>query len=186
MMPKKPTPPALQVLFEPWQDTDEGPWDREGPEAFAGWYWFDALDEDGSLKPHGYRAYLSGCTVCRRADDNPRAHWNVANDAPSYMGTRKVRHCGTWKAVEKIVKAFGGWKSVHYVELAEHEGLRWQSLQGRAFRNCRTCAGAGFTRAHKFALREDCTDCKGSGNEIAIGPKLPDRHGMTDAQRRMR
>jgi len=186
MAKQTPKPPALQVLFEPWPDTDEGAWDREGSEAFAGWYWLDALDADGNLKPYGYRAYLSGCTVCRRADNNPRAHWLTSNDTPSAMGGKpRVRHCGTWKTIEKIVKTFGGWKRVHYVELPESEGLRWQSLQGRV-RGCRTCGGEGFVRAHKFALREDCNGCSGSGNEIAIGPKLPDRHGMTAAQLRKR
>jgi hypothetical protein len=181
MMAKAPKPAALQVLFEPWPASAGA--DREGYEVFAGQYLLDALEPDGSMKVCGFRAVVAGCTTCRRAPLDDKVHYPNLNDlAPD----KPKRRCPQWKKVEAIVKAFGGWKRVHYVELAEYEGLKYQSLQGRAYQNCRTCTGNGFTREHKFALRESCTDCNGSGNLIAIGPKLPDRWRMTDVQRRMR
>jgi hypothetical protein len=193
---RTPKPPALQVLFEPFPD-GEHPWNREGSEAFAGRYYFDALDAEGNLKPRGYRAVLDGCTVCRRHDDDPRKHWDVSNDLPNYMGTRKTRHCARWKLVETIVKAFGGWKRVHYVELAEYEGLQYQPIpqRRREVVACGVCGGTGYGEyidgTKGFA---DCPAGCGSytyrgRGEVQItyeGPVRPDRHAMTATQLRMR
>lgn len=201
---RTPKPPALQVLFEPFPD-GEHPWNREGPEAFAGRYYFDALDAEGNLKPRGYRAVLDGCTVCRRHDDDPRKHWNVSNDHPNYMGTRKTRHCARWKQVETIVKAFGGWKRVHYVELAEYEGLQYQPIpqRRREVAACGVCGGTGRGKLDEDVLHErkqgrlylpcDAPGCgswtyggRGEVRRVYEGPVRPDRHAMTATQLRMR
>lgn len=170
-------PPVLQVLWEPWPDTDEGAWERDGREAFAGTYWLDALEADGTFKPYGYRARLSGCTQCRRSDADPRAHWLVLNDME---GAKRSRSCPTWKTLEAVVKTFGGWKRVHYVELEAHEGLTWQGLQGRA-RNCWKCGGEWLS----IGWTSHCEVCRGF-NVPAIGPKRDDRMFVPDHQKRVR
>jgi hypothetical protein len=155
---RAPKPPTLQVLFEPFPDHADYRWDREGGEAFAGTYYLDALEPDGSLKVRGYRAMFVGCSGCRRSDTDPRAHWDMRND--SKRPGDKLRHCGKWKMLGSVVKAFGGWKAAHYVELAEHEGLQFHPVPRR--------------------YRDPVTD------ELYEGPVRPDRHGMTAAQLRKR
>lgn len=182
----KTRPLALQVLFEPWSDPEgEQPFQRgDGdPEVFAGTYWFDALDADGALKERGFRATFSGCTVCRRADDNPRAHWQVVNDMP---GTKRNRACGTWKDVCVIVKAFGGWKRTHYVELPVWEGLEYQPIPQRWRIPCdeRTCH-QGLMLDAAFD-RVVCVTCRGTGFVAHEGPIRPDRFAFSAEQRRIR
>jgi hypothetical protein len=194
---KTPKPPVLQVLFEPFPDHADYRWDREGGEAFAGNYWLDALDPDGSLKVRGYRVHFEGCSGCRRADDDPRAHWDMRNDDPGAFAPKKPRRCGKWALVEKIVKSFGGWKRVHYVELAEYEGLSWQPIPHRRYviEKCPVCEGTGY--GGYIDGTEGFADCaagcgsytyQGRGEVKAVyqGPVRPDRHAMTGAQRRVR
>lgn len=185
----KTRPPVLQVLFEPWPDPEgEEPFRRgDGdPEVFAGTYWFDALDADGNLKDRGFRATFSGCTLCRRADDNPRAHWPTVNDQPPGFGLKRKRLCGTWKDIERVVKAFGGWKWTHYVELPAWEGLEYQPIPQRRRTPCdeRTCH-QGLMLDASFN-RVVCVTCRGTGFVAHEGPIRPDRFALSAEQRRMR
>lgn len=176
-----PKPPALQVLFEPWAEGDTPiRWDAQ--EAFAGVYWIDALDADGRFVPRGFRAQVTGCTTCYRHADNSRVHWPDLNTFPD---RKKMMKCPQWKRVEAIVKAFGGWKRTHYVELIEHEGLQWQPIPDRR-QMCPGCGGAGFLRVGRFGERHDCETCKARKFVSLIGPIRPDRSGMSEVQQRMR
>jgi hypothetical protein len=160
-MPKKPTHPLLQVLFEPWPASAGA--NRDGYEVFAGRYLLDALDESGEFKVRGFRAVVAGCTTCRRSDADARVHWPDLNDlAPD----KPKRKCPQWKTVEAIVKSFGGWKRVHYVELAKHDGLGYQPVPQRQ-------------RVRNYPDNSD----KWVAYE---GPVRPDRHAMSAEQRRMR
>ena len=205
-MPKKPTHPLLQVLFEPWPASAGA--DREGYEVFAGHYLLDALDENGDFIDRGFRAVVAGCTTCRRAPLDARVHWPNLNDlAPD----KPKRRCTQWKTVEAIVKSFGGWKRVHYVELAENEGLGYQPIpqRRREIVKCPACDGTGLGPLDTDALskwyetrsREDeariyppCeAGCASYGyrskGEVLVkyeGPVRPDRHAMSAEQRRMR
>lgn len=129
-MPKT-KPLALQVLFEPFPNpaADGYTWNRDGAEVFAGNYWIDALDADGRFIERGFRAQVTGCTTCYRHAEDTRAHWPNLNTFPN---RKKMIRCPKWKRVEAIVKAFGGWKHVHYVELREYEWLRWQPIPQRS------------------------------------------------------
>lgn len=207
-MPKQPAVATLQVLWEPWPDTDEGVWNRSGYEAFAGTYWLDALEKDGTFRNRGYRAKVSGCTTCRREESDPRAHVPNINDLKPKGPQRK---CPTWKTVEAVVKAFGGWKKVHYVELESHEGLAYQPVpqRRREIVKCPACGGTGLGPMDTEALsqwyetrsREDeariyppcAAGCASYGyrskGEVLLkyeGPLRPDRHAMSEVQRRMR
>lgn len=203
-MPKKPAVPVLQVLFEPWPDPVEGSPFKRGdrdPEVFAGTYWFDALNPDGTFINRGFRATLSGCTVCRRSDKDPKAHWQVANDMPN---TKTTRPCGTWRHVEAIVKGFGGWKRVHYAELAANEGLGYQPIpqRRRVIEACPVCEGTGLGktieqdasgRISKRIFPPCDAGCGsytyGGRGEVQIsyeGPVRADRHSMTEDQKRIR
>lgn len=192
MMAKRPTHPLLQVLFEPWPASAGA--DREGYEVFAGHYLLDALDENGEFIDRGYRAVVAGCTTCRRSPLDDKVHYPNLNDlAPN----KPKRKCSQWKTVEAVVKNFGGWKRTHYVELAAHEGLKYQPVQRRrrVIEKCPACDGSGY--AGWDADMKDFVKCdagcgtytqRGRG-EVQItyeGPVRPDRHGMTDVQRRMR
>lgn len=146
---KRPAHPLLQVLFEPWPASAGA--DREGYEVFAGTYYLDALEASGELKVLGFRASVAGCTTCRRSPLDERVHWPNLNDLAQ---DKPKRRCPQWETVEAIVKAFGGWKRAHYVELPENEGLGYQPVPQR--------------------------------HRVVEGPMRPDRHGMTDAQRRIR
>ena len=190
---RTPKPPALQVLFEPFPDGDE-PWDREGSEAFAGRYYFDALEPSGEMKVRGFRAIVAGCTTCRRDEKDSRVHVPNINDLKK---DEPRRRCPQWKQVEVIVKAFGGWKRVHYVELAEYEGLQYQPIpqRRREVTTCEVCRGTGYggyiDGTKGFA---DCpAGCgsytyrgRGEVQRVYEGPVRPDRHGMTATQLRMR
>lgn len=207
MMARATKPPAVQVLFEPWPDSA---WEigRSEYEVFAGQYLIDALDGDGSLKVRGFRAVVAGCTTCRRSDKDERVHWPDLNDLKPNAPKRR---CPQWKKVEAIVKSFGGWKAAHYVELAESEGLTYQPVPQRrcVIEKCPACDGTGLgpldtdalsqwyeTRAKADADRihppcgAGCASYtyKGRG-EVQItfeGPVRPDRHAMSEVQRRMR
>jgi hypothetical protein len=191
---KTPKPPALQVLFEPWPASAGA--DRDGYEAFAGHYLLDALEPSGDFKVRGFRAVVAGCTTCRRDEKDPRVHVPNINDLKK-DGPR--RRCPQWKRVESIVKAFGGWKLAHYAELDANEGLRYQPIpqRRREIVPCETCGGTGYARpvvvngkVHIPACGSECGSYGyGTKGEVQItyeGPVRPDRHGMTDAQRRMR
>ena len=195
MTKQTPKPPVLQVLFEPWPASANA--DREGYEVFAGQYLIDALDESGAFKARGFRAVVQGCTTCRRSDKDARVHWPNINDlAPE----KPKRRCPQWKKVERIVKAFGGWKRVHYVELAEHEGLAYQHIpqRKRVIEQCPSCGGTGLGKLNLASkpghLYDKCDagcgaytyDGRGEVQVSYEGPVRPDRHGMTAAQRRMR
>jgi hypothetical protein len=194
-MPKKPTFPTLQVLFEPWPASAGA--DREGYEVIAGQYLLDALNESGEFKVRGFRAVVAGCTTCRRSPLDDKVHYPNLNDlAPD----KPKRRCPQWKRVEAIVKAFGGWKRVHYVELAEHEGLGYQPVpqRRRVIEPCPVCEGTGLGKLDlslpNNRLYGPCeAGCGsygyGTRGEVQItyeGPVRPDRHAMTDAQRRVR
>lgn len=197
MMPTS-KPPALQVLFEPFPNPEQYQ-SKNGAGAFAGMYWFDALDPDGSLREHGYRATFEGCPYCRRSDDDPKAHWDIRNDGPA--APKRLYRCGRWGLIEKIVKAFGGWKRVHYVELAEHEGLKYRPIpqRRRIIEACTVCNGSGYLKgwAKLDPLPKRIPRCDaGCGSytyqgrgEVQVtyeGPVRPDRHGMTAEQLRVR
>lgn len=185
-------PPVLQVLFEPWPASANA--DRDGYEAFAGHYLLDALEADGSMKVRGFRAIVAGCTTCRRDGKDPRVHVPNINDLKK-DGPR--RRCPQWKRVEAIVKAFGGWKLAHYVELPEHEGLEYQPIpqRRRVIEKCPACDGTGYAgwdvdmknfvkcdagcRAYNYQGR-------GEVQFTYEGPVRPDRHAMSAAQRRAR
>lgn len=184
--------PVLQVLFEPWPA--EANADREGYEVFAGQYLLDAIEPDGSLRDRGFRAVVAGCTTCRRSDTDEHAHWMQANDLKPEGPKRR---CPQWKKVEAIVKEFGGWAQVHYVELAANEGLGYQAIpqRRREIMKCPACDGSGY--AGWDATVADFVKCdagcgsythKGRGEvQIAYeGPVRPDRFAMSEAQRRMR
>lgn len=199
-------PPVLQVLFEPWPAAAGA--DRDGYEVFAGQYLLDALDESGSFRVRGFRAVVAGCNTCRRSDADPRAHWPNINDlAPG----KPKRKCPQWKRVESIVKAFGGWKRVHYVELAASEGLGYQPIpqRRREVVKCLACDGTGLgpmdtdalsewyetrTREAEKRIHPPCAaGCssytyKGRGEvQVAYeGPVRPDRHAFSAVQRRIR
>lgn len=185
-MPKT-KPPLLQVLFEPFPDHEDYTWNRDGGEVFAGSYWLDALEPDGAFRVRGYRAQIEGCSGCRRADDNPRAHWDMRNDSPGSFAPKQPRKCGKWQMVESIVKAFGGWKRVHYVELAAYERLTYQHIPRRKYLliDCQLCADALTDPA-------SCTDVRcgtrfpGKIMSVDHGPVLPDRFALRPTQRRMR
>lgn len=191
-MARKPQPPTLQVLFEPWPASAGA--DRDGYEVFAGQYLLDALDESGAFRVRGFRAVVGGCTTCRRSDKDARVHWPNINDiAPE----KPKRRCPQWKTVEAIVKDFGGWKRAHYVELAENEGLHYQPVpqRRRVIEPCPVCNGKGFTDWDVTA--KDFTKCDagcgsygyGTKGEVQItyeGPVRADRYDMTDEQRRLR
>lgn len=199
-------PPMLQVLFEPWPLSAGA--DREGYEVFAGQYLLDALDPDGAMRDRGFRAVVGGCTTCRRSDADEKVHFPQANDlAPD----KPKRRCPQWKRVEAIVKEFGGWKRVHYVELAANEKLAYQPIpqRRREIVKCPACDGTGLgpldtealskwyesrSRADEARIYPPCTaGCASYGyrskGEILVryeGPVRPDRHGLLDTQRRMR
>lgn len=187
-------PPLLQVLFEPWPASAGA--DREGYEVFAGHYLLDALDESGAFKVRGYRAVVAGCTTCRRSPLDERVHWPQANDlAPD----KPKRRCPTWRTVEAIVKTFGGWKRVHYVELAEHEGLHYQPVpqRRRVIEKCGACKGTALGSIDMSSGKVRFPKCDagcasygyGTKGEVQIayeGPVRPDRHGMTPGQRCVR
>lgn len=189
---RTPKPSALQVLFEPWPASANA--DRDGYEVFAGQYLLDALEPSGEMKVRGFRAMVAGCTTCRRDEKDARVHVPNINDLKP-DGSR--RRCPQWKRVEAIVKAFGGWKAAHYVELAEYEGLQYQPIpqRRRVVEPCPVCRGTGYggyiDGTKGFA---DCpAGCssytyRGRGEvQIAYeGPVRPDRHGMTAAQLRKR
>lgn len=188
-------PPLLQVLFEPWPASAGA--DREGYEVFAGHYLLDALDESGEFKVRGYRAVVAGCTTCRRSDADERVHYPDLNDLKPDAPKRR---CPQWKKIEAIVKAFGGWKRVHYVELAEHEGLEYQLIpqRRRVIEPCPVCKGTGLGKLNLESkpghLYDKCeAGCGsygyGTRGEVQIayeGPVRPDRHGMSAEQRRLR
>lgn len=199
MMAKRETHPLLQVLFEPWPAAAGA--DRGGYEAFAGRYLLDALDENGAFKVRGYRAVVAGCTTCRRSDADERVHWPDLNDlAPG----KPKRRCPQWKTVEAVVKSFGGWKRVHYVELAKHEGLGYQPVpqRRRVIEPCPVCEGTGLSKVAEFDAkgrlsRRIYPPCAagcgsygyGTRGEVQVtfeGPVRPDRHSMSAEQRRMR
>lgn len=200
-MPKKPAVPVLQVLWEPWPDSGEGAWNRDGYEAFAGWYWLDALEPDGTFQNKGYRAMFAGCTTCRRDASDPRVHVPNINDLKPEAPRRK---CPTWKTVESVVKSFGGWKKVHYVELKANEGLHWQPIpqRRRVIEACQVCGGTGLGktieqdasgRISKRIFPPCDAGCGsytyGGRGEVQIryeGPVRMDRHGMTAEQKRIR
>jgi hypothetical protein len=211
MMAKAPKPPVLQVLFEPFADLPDYTWDREGGEAFAGLYWLDALEPDGSFKVRGYRMHMEGCSGCRRADGNPRAHWDMRNDHPGRFAPKKARRCGKWQMIESIVKNFGGWQRVHYVELPAYEGITWQPIPQRKrwIIKCPACGGTGLgpmnpealsawyetrSKADRDRIFPPCdAGCGSYGyrskGEVLVtyeGPVRPDRFGMTPEQRRIR
>jgi len=203
---KTPKPPVLQVLFEPWPASANA--DRDGYEAFAGQYLLDALEPDGTMKVRGFRAVVAGCTTCRRSDADERVHWPNLNDlAPD----KPKRRCPRWKTVEAIVKDFGGWKRVHYVELAESEGLGYQPIpqRRRTIEKCPVCDGSGLgkldtdalsrwyetrSKADEARIYPRCpAGCKSYGyrstGEVLVtyeGPVRPDRHSMSAEQVRMR
>lgn len=203
---KQVKPPAVQVLFEPWPA--EAGADREGYEVFAGQYLLDALEPDGALRDRGFRAVVAGCTTCRRSDADERAHWPNLNDlAPD----KPKRRCPQWKRVEAIVKAFGGWKRVHYVELAANEGLGYQPIpqRRREIVKCPACDGTGLgpmdmdalsewyetrTREAERRIHPPCdAGCgsygyrsKGEVQIVYEGPVRPDRHTLSAVQRRIR
>jgi hypothetical protein len=206
MMARAPKPPALQVLFEPWPD--EAGADRDGYEAFAGHYLLDALEPSGEFKVRGFRAVVAGCTTCRRDAKDARVHVPNINDLKP-EGPR--RRCPQWKRVEAIVKAFGGWKAVHYVELAMNEGLGYQPIpqRRREVVKCPACDGTGLgpmdhealsawyetrSKADEARIHPPCdAGCGSYGyrskGELLVsyeGPVRPDRHAMTAAQRRTR
>lgn len=194
-------PPVLQVLWEPWPDTDEGDWDRGGYEAFAGRYWLDALEPDGTFRTKGYRAMFAGCTTCRRDEGDPKVHVPNINDLKPKASRRK---CPTWKTVESVVKSFGGWKAVHYVELEAHEGLHWQPIpqRRRVVESCPVCEGTGLGKTAEFDARGRLSSrvyppceagCRsytyGERGEVQTtyeGPVRPDRFSMTEEQKRIR
>jgi hypothetical protein len=193
---RTPQPPALQVLFEPWPD--EAGADRDGYEVFAGHYLLDALDANGALKVRGFRAVVAGCTTCRRDAKDARVHVPNINDLKP-EGPR--RRCPQWKRVEAIVKAFGGWKRVHYVELVESEGLGYQPIpqRRREVAACETCGGSGYlkgwTELDPIPKRIPPCDAgcgaftyggRGEVQRVYEGPVRPDRHGMTAVQLRKR
>lgn len=205
-MAKRETHPLLQVLFEPWPASAGA--DREGYEAFAGHYLLDAIEPSGEMKVRGFRAVVAGCTTCRRDEKDPRVHVPNINDLKK-DGPR--RRCPQWKRVEAIVKAFGGWKAAHYVELPEHEGLEYEPIpqRRREIVKCPACDGTGLGPLDTDALskwyetrsREDeariyppceagCASYRyRSKGEVLVkyeGPVRPDRHGMSAEQRRMR
>lgn len=194
-MVKKVKPPAVQVLFEPWPASASA--DRDGYEAFAGQYLIDALEPDGSMKVRGFRAIVAGCTTCRRDGKDPRVHVPNINDLKK-DGPR--RRCPQWKRVEALVKAFGGWKAAHYVELAASEGLAYQPIpqRRRVIEKCPVCEGTGLGKlnlasepGHLYDKCEAGCGSYGYGTKGAVqftyeGPVRPDRHGMTPEQRRMR
>lgn len=194
-MARKPQPPALQVLFEPWPASAGA--DREGYEVFAGHYLLDALDENGAFRERGFRAVVGGCTTCRRSPLDDKVHYPNLNDiAPE----KPKRRCPQWKRVEAIVKDFGGWKRVHYVELPEHEGLEYQPIpqRRREIVKCPACDGTGLGKLNLDSvpghLYDKCEASCGSygyrsKGEVLVryeGPVRPDRHSMTAVQRRMR
>jgi hypothetical protein len=195
MMAKAPKPAALQVLFEPWPASAGA--DREGYEVFAGHYLLDALDESGGFIDRGYRAVVAGCTTCRRSPLDDKVHYPNLNDlAPD----KPKRRCPQWKKVEAIVKAFGGWKAAHYVELAENEGLHYQPVpqRRRVIEPCPVCEGSGLGKLDlslpNNRLYGPCeAGCGsygyGTKGEVQItyeGPVRPDRFDMTAEQRRVR
>lgn len=189
--------PTLQVLFEPWPASAGA--DRDGYEAFAGHYLLDALEPDGSMQVRGFRAVVAGCTTCRRDERDSRVHVPNINDLKP-EGPR--RRCPQWRRVEAIVKAFGGWKRVHYVELAEHEGLGYQPIpqRRREIASCETCGGSGFKKGWakldplpKRIPRCDAPGCgswtyggRGEVQRVYEGPLPLDRHSMTAVQLRKR
>jgi len=194
-MAKKQSFPTLQVLFEPWPASAGA--DREGYGAFAGQYLLDALEPSGEFKVRGFRAVVAGCTTCRRSPLDDKVHYPNLNDlAPD----KPKRRCPQWKRVEAIVKAFGGWKRVHYVELAEHEGLRWQSIpqRRRDVVKCEVCGGTGHGpfepdrpdgRLYGPCAGGCASYTYGGRGELQVvyeGPLRPDRHGMAETARRMR
>ena len=188
---KQAKPPVLQMLFEPFPNPEQYQ-STSGAGAFAGRYWFDALDADGSFRERGYRATFEGCPYCRRSDADPKAHWDIRNDGP--VAPKRPYRCGKWSLIEKVVKAFGGWKRVHYVELAEYEGLWYQPIpqRQRVIEQCPACGGSGYAgwddNTSDFAKCDAGCGTYGRG-EVQVtyeGPVPPDRHGMTDAQLRMR
>lgn len=192
MMARAAKPPVLQVLFEPWPA--EAGADREGYEVFAGQYLLDALEPDGALRDRGFRAVVAGCTTCRRSDADERAHWPNLNDlAPD----KPKRRCPQWKRVETIVKAFGGWKRVHYVELAANEGLGYQPIpqRRREIAKCPACDGTGYagwdTDMKNFVKCDaGCRAYNYQGRgEVQLtyeGPVRPDRYELSAVQRRIR
>lgn len=195
MAKQTPKPPVLQVLFEPWPASANA--DREGYEVFAGQYLIDALDESGAFKARGFRAVVQGCTTCRRSDKDARVHWPNINDlAPK----KPKRRCPQWKRVEAIVRQFGGWKRVHYVELPEHEGLAYQPIpqRRRVIEKCPVCEGTGLGKLNLASkpghLYDKCeAGCGsygyGTRGEVQItyeGPVRPDRFGMRVEQLRKR
>lgn len=193
-MARAPKPPALQVLFEPWPASAGA--DRDGYEAFAGHYLLDALEPDGSFKVRGFRAIVQGCTTCCRDAKDARVHVPNINDLKP-EGPR--RRCPQWKRVEAIVKAFGGWKAAHYVELAESEGLGYQPIpqRRREVVPCAVCGGTGFARPVVVNRKVEIPKCgsacrsytyQGRGEVLHVyeGPVRPDRHAMTADQLRKR
>lgn len=193
-MPKKPAVPVLQVLFEPWPDPDEEPWNRDSYEAFAGRYWIDALKMDGTFRDKGYRATVTGCTTCRRNAVDPRVHVPNINDLKAEGPRRK---CPTWKTVEAIVKNFGGWRRVHYVELPANERLAYQPIpqRRRVIEACPACDGTGYagwdTDMKNFVKCDaGCASYNYQGRgEVQItyeGPVRVDRLALSESQRRMR
>lgn len=195
-MARAPKPPALQVLFEPWPD--EAGADRDGYEAFAGHYLLDALEPSGAFKVRGFRAIVAGCTTCRRDAKDGKVHVPNINDLKQ---DGPWRRCPQWKRVEAIVKAFGGWKAAHYVELAEHEGLGYQPIpqRRRDIATCPVCEGSGLGKLD--LARADGRlygKCEGPGcgswtyggrgevRQVYEGPVRPDRHGMSAVQLRKR
>jgi hypothetical protein len=189
-------PPTLQVLFEPWPASANA--ERDGYEAFAGHYLLDALEPDGAFKVRGFRAIVAGCTTCRRDAKDSRVHVPNINDLKP-EGPR--RRCPQWKRVESIVKAFGGWKAAHYVELAESEGLGYQPIpqRRRDVVPCEVCEGSGYLKgwAELDPIPKRTPSCDagcgtytyGGRGEVQVtyeGPVRPDRHGMTAAQLRKR
>lgn len=198
-MAKRPTHPLLQVLFEPWPASAGA--DREGYEVFAGHYLLDALDENGDFIDRGYRAVVAGCTTCRRSPLDDKVHYPNLNDLKPDAPKRR---CPQWKTVEAVVKSFGGWKRVQYVELAENEGLHYQPVpqRRRVIEPCPVCEGTGLGktleldtsgRISKRIFPPCDAGCGsygyGTKGEVQIayeGPVRPDRHSMTAVQRRMR
>lgn len=184
MAKRQPKPSTLRIIFQPWKPTDDASYTNQYEE-FAGDYFLDALNPDGTLIERGYRATVPGCTTCRRDYDNPTgcAHVTDLTDIRRQYDPKAARHhCQRWKTVEAIVKQFGGWRRVQYIELPEHAGLVWEPVPSRVFtvKRCDTCDGRGIVRTDKFGQKghvdewfTTCVDCGGGWRRVPLEGPLP-------------